>query len=101
MIRRYGFFVSIMAMGIALSASGCATVSSTRTAAAPHAGSWPQLVRSLYTLVPDDVIEITVYGYPELSKRVKVLSWGGFVYPPLGAVQVTGLTVAQLEKRLT
>jgi len=95
-----------MIMGIALGTNGCATFPSVQTAdpsvqIAPYASLSPQLVRSLYTLVPDDVIEITVYGYPELGKQVTVQSWGGFVYPPLGAIQVSGLTVAQLEKRLT
>jgi polysaccharide biosynthesis/export protein len=89
-----------------MGANGCATVQSAKAAAVPsprvlHVGSSPQLVQSLYTLVPDDVIEITVYGYPELSKQVRVLSGGDFVYPPLGTVQVAGLTVAQLEKWLT
>jgi polysaccharide export outer membrane protein len=52
-------------------------------------------------LYPNDVLDITVYGYPELSQQVRVSAGGGFVYPPLGTVHTAGLTVAQLEQQLT
>lgn len=54
-----------------------------------------------YVLGPDDVIEITVYGYPDLSRLVTVLPDGTVSIPLVGIVHVAGLTVEQAARKLT
>ncbi|RMF89999.1 MAG: hypothetical protein D6736_07460 [Nitrospinota bacterium] len=54
-----------------------------------------------YTLGPQDGLRITIYDNPDLSREVVVSADGSFVYPLIGQVQATGLTVRQLEQELT
>jgi polysaccharide export outer membrane protein len=54
-----------------------------------------------YRLGSGDTVSITVYGEPDLSVVAKVGSNGRVAYPFLGELTVTGVTLAELEKRLT
>lgn len=56
-----------------------------------------------YRIGPENVLAIDVYygRDRELSRRVRVSSRGFITFPLLGEVEVAGLTVAELEKRLT
>jgi polysaccharide biosynthesis/export protein len=53
-----------------------------------------------YTIEPEDVLNVSVYGQPDLSSKIRVTSQGEINFPLLGNVKVTGLTISQLEKRL-
>ena len=53
-----------------------------------------------YTILPNDVLEITVYGAPDLTTTVRVADDGSISYPLLGRVKVINLTPAQLEEIL-
>jgi polysaccharide export outer membrane protein len=56
-------------------------------------------------LGPGDLIEVNVYGIPELSQKVRVGSGGAIYLPLIDAVPVEGLTPEQtqteIEKRLS
>ncbi|HOW42757.1 MAG TPA: polysaccharide biosynthesis/export family protein [Candidatus Omnitrophota bacterium] len=54
----------------------------------------------LYTLGPDDVIEITVQRHPEFSGTFPINQEGKIQYEFVGDLQVTGMTKKQLEERL-
>ena len=54
-----------------------------------------------YTLNTGDRIAIEVFDEPELSVSALVDDSGALSYPLLGAVQVAGLTVRQLESSIT
>jgi len=54
-----------------------------------------------YTLQPDDILQITVYEEPDLTTRARVTSSGGIAFPLLGHVGVAGLTVPQVQEKLT
>jgi polysaccharide export outer membrane protein len=56
---------------------------------------------SNYTFNTGDRIAIEVFDEPELSVETLVDDSGALSYPLLGAVQVAGLTVRQLESNLT
>ena len=60
-----------------------------------------QLPNSTYTFGPEDVLRITVYDHPDLSHEVTIAADGAFTYPLLGKFQAAGLTVQELEQRLT
>jgi len=53
-----------------------------------------------YTIEPEDVLNVSVYGQSDLSSKVRVTSQGEINFPLLGNVKVTGLTISQLEKKL-
>lgn len=53
-----------------------------------------------YQLGAGDFIRIQVRDEPDLSIELRVDQSGQFSYPFLGQLQVTGLTVDQLEKRI-
>jgi polysaccharide export outer membrane protein len=54
-----------------------------------------------YMLGSQDVLSITVWGQGGLSERFTVDADGGFTFPMLGRVSVTGLTVRQVQDQLT
>ncbi|MDR7532936.1 MAG: SLBB domain-containing protein [Armatimonadota bacterium] len=63
------------------------------TPAAPPGGA-------AYVLGPEDVLEISVWGYPDLTRVVAVLPDGRISVPLVGAVIAAGLTVEQLTRAL-
>lgn len=65
--------------------------------------AWPSspLVVSGYTVQPDDVLQITVYEEPDLTTRARVEASGAITLPFLGNVPVIGLTVTQIQQKLT
>jgi len=50
-----------------------------------------------YRVGPQDLIEITVFQVPDLSRTVRVNSGGQISLPLIGVVQAGGLTIPQLE----
>ena len=56
---------------------------------------------SEYKIGPKDVLEISVAGWDEVSKTVRVTEEGKITLPYLGEIDVEGLTQAELEKRLS
>jgi polysaccharide export outer membrane protein len=53
-----------------------------------------------YRVGPQDLIEITVFQVPDLSRTVRVNSGGQISLPLIGVVQAGGLTIPELEKAL-
>jgi len=54
-----------------------------------------------YKIAPADVIDITVWGEPDLSKQVVVPPDGVITYPLIGEINVIGLTTQELTSKLT
>ncbi|MGH8865657.1 MAG: polysaccharide biosynthesis/export family protein, partial [Burkholderiales bacterium] len=65
------------------------------------AAALAQSADSDYRLGPGDQIVIQVFGEPDLSMNLRLNDSGRLNYPFLGEVVVEGLTVAELEQRLT
>ena len=53
-----------------------------------------------YTIVPGDVLRISVFKNPDLSLDSRVSESGGMSYPLIGTVQVGGLTLPGAEKKI-
>lgn len=53
-----------------------------------------------YRVGPQDLIEITVFQVPDLSRTVRVNSGGQISLPLVGAMQAGGLTIPELEKAI-
>jgi polysaccharide export outer membrane protein len=60
----------------------------------------PTAARATYLLGPGDVLRITVFKNPDLSLDVRVSDTGAIGYPLIGAVPVSGLTLAAAEKKI-
>ena len=54
-----------------------------------------------YKIGPKDLLEISVFGLDELNRTVRVQGNGKITLPLLGEVDVDGLTLANLEKKLS
>ncbi|MBZ0252729.1 MAG: polysaccharide biosynthesis/export family protein [Candidatus Methylomirabilis sp.] len=51
-----------------------------------------------YRIGPEDLLEVTVMGEPDLAKRVRVPDSGAVTFPLIGTVQVGGHTVKEVER---
>ena len=70
--------------------------------AAPAATSVPtEATRGDYAVGSGDVLEVTVFGNEDLSRICTVQTNGSISYPLLGEVQVAGLTVAEIQRKIT
>jgi len=75
--------------------------------AAPQSASTPAPKRASsdraadYQVGPGDVLEVVVYGNDDLSRIPTVQTNGAIVMPLLGEVQVAGLTVAEVQRKVT
>lgn len=67
-------------------------------ATVPAAG---QRANTAYVLGPEDVLEISVWGYPDLTRLVAVRPDGRITLPLVGAVSVAGVSTEQLTRTLT
>lgn len=54
-----------------------------------------------YRLQPEDVLHITVYEEPDLTTRVRVTGSGEINFPLLGRIAVTGLSVLEIQEKIT
>ena len=86
-------------LGLALTpALGCTPhLSSTVEAQAAAA----QIVEEKYQLGPEDVIEISVWKEPDLTKQIAIRPDGKISYPLIGEVQAAGKTVKELREEIS
>lgn len=54
-----------------------------------------------YIISPNDILEITVYGEPDLSTSARVSQDGTIIYPLLGNIKVGDFTLRELEIIIT
>jgi polysaccharide export outer membrane protein len=53
-----------------------------------------------YRVGPQDMIEINVFGHPELNRSVRISEEGKIPFPYIGEIDINGLTRLEIEKRL-
>jgi len=85
MTRSILFFVSILFIGLSMSFAQQVT---------------PPLQVHDYRIGPNDLLEITVFGLPELTQTVRVAQDGSITMSIIGRVEVSGLSAQELEKKL-
>lgn len=54
-----------------------------------------------YKVQPEDVLQITVYEEPDLTAKVRVSGNGEISFPLLGRIPVTGLSVLEVQEKIT
>ncbi len=77
---------------------GCAPQMNTTVEAQAAAA---QVVEDKYQLGPEDVIEVSVWKEPDLTKQLAVRPDGKISYPLIGEVQVAGKTVKQVREEIS
>ena len=65
------------------------------------AQSSPSTAKREYRIGSEDLIEVTVFEVPELSRTVRVSASGEISLPLIGAVKAAGLSPVELEQSLT
>ena len=71
------------------------------TPAGPAVPAAPSAATGDYEVGPGDVIEVAVYGNDDLSRIPTVQTNGSISLPLLGEVQVAGLTIAEVQRKIT
>lgn len=95
----------MLVLALPLPASAGTTDNEAAVPAAPQAAAAPaddplaQIVDD-YRIGPSDLLEISVFQVPELSRTVRVNARGGLTLPLVGEIQAGGLTGQQLEALL-
>ena len=106
MFRR--FLLGLAALLVVLAAAGCVspekpggtavpTVPGSGTGTLPYA-TLASANAGDYRIGPLDVLDVSVFQVPDLSKTVQVSAGGQITLPLIGAVQASGRTVGELEK---
>ncbi|MEO6213926.1 MAG: polysaccharide biosynthesis/export family protein [Vicinamibacterales bacterium] len=62
--------------------------------------SGPVMAQTSYVLGPQDVVNITVLGETDLSRKYTIEQDGSFTFPLIGRVTARGLTLRALEQEL-
>ncbi|HUL80054.1 MAG TPA: polysaccharide biosynthesis/export family protein [Vicinamibacteria bacterium] len=70
-------------------------------ATAPAPQPAPPAAAAEYEVGAGDVLEVTVYDNTDLSRIVTVQTNGAISYPLIGEVQVAGLTVGEVQRKIT
>ena len=96
----------LLAVAVALAAAGSswaqepARPSPSATAPVPTPAPEPAISPE-YRVGPGDVMEITVFGNDDLSRLSTVQTNGTVALPLLGEVAIAGLTVSEIQRKLT
>lgn len=53
-----------------------------------------------YRVGAQDMIEITIFGHPELSRSVRVSEEGKIPFPYIGEIEINGFTRLEIEKKM-
>ena len=59
-----------------------------------------QLAKQEFLLGPGDKLQVTIWGFPELSSEAQVLSDGTVSYPLIGSIQAQGLTAREFAEKI-
>ncbi len=94
----------VLLLGLAVCGWGCAPQISPMVQAQAAAAEVSPPDQERYRLGPEDVIEVSVWKEPEMTKTLIVQPDGKIFYPLIGEVQAVGKTVkevqAEISKRL-
>ena len=92
--------IAVLVVAAMLQGIGQAEPAPSPTSAASVAASTSSSAGD-YEVGPGDVLDIAVFGNDDLSRVPTVQTNGSITFPLLGEVQVAGLTVAEVQRKIT
>ena len=101
-LQQMGFIIFINI--ISLFMFGCASQMSSPVEAqeaAPQVAQISQPDQERYLLGPEDVIEVSVWKEPDMTKQLVVQPDGKIYYPLVGEIRAAGKTVKQLQEEIS
>jgi polysaccharide biosynthesis/export protein len=96
---RHVMLVPVLCLGVAVSASAQSAPANTATDAVGRAAA-AAAATAEYLIGPEDVLDISVWKNPELSRKVPVRPDGRVSLPLINDIQAAGLTPSQLRDQL-
>lgn len=93
--------VLVILVSVCVFLLGCATATYTPADAQVAAAEVGQPDQSKYLLGPEDVIEVSVWKEPEMTKQLVVQPDGKVYYPLVGEIRAAGKTVKQLQEEIS
>ncbi len=98
-MTKLNLFAVLMLMGLVLPTAAVAADNEAAVPAATTTAADAALAEAIddYHIGPSDLLEISVFQVPELSRTVRVNARGGLTLPLIGQIQAGGLTGQQLE----
>ncbi len=85
------------------SSTACSTLSAESSSQTPADPVVPPIVEDIssnYRINPFDLLDISVYQEPDLTKTVRVTKEGFISFPLIGKVQIAGLDILAAEQRI-
>ncbi len=89
-----------LVLGLVL-AGGCAPQVSPQVAAEAEVASVMAVDQERYQLGPEDIIEVSVWKEPDLTKQLVVRPDGKISYPLIGEIPAAGRTVKELQEDIS
>ena len=80
---------------------GCASQMSSTVEAQAAAAEVTPIDQEKYLLGPEDVIEVSVWKEPDMTRQLVVQPDGKVFYPLLGEIRAAGRTVKQLQEEIS
>jgi polysaccharide biosynthesis/export protein len=93
--------VIFMMVSSCLFLSGCASQTYTAVDAQTTAAEVTPPDQGKYFLGPEDVVEVSVWKEPDMTKQLVVQADGKIYYPLVGEVRASGKTVKQLQEEIS
>jgi len=93
--------VLITSLTLQTAVFGQTSVAPTQTGAASPRLLNPTAPEAEYKVGPQDLLEVQVWGQPDLARTVRVNLQGKISLPLIGGVDAVGLTAQQLEKNIS
>jgi polysaccharide export outer membrane protein len=94
-----GILFIIISIGFCL--SGCATQAYSVVDAQAAAAEVAPPDQEKYLLGPEDVIEVSVWKEPDMTKQLVIQPDGKVYYPLVGEIRAAGKTVKQLQEEIS
>jgi polysaccharide export outer membrane protein len=102
LLLRLGEAMRLLALFVVWLGLGIGTVAAAGGSGGRVDFSDPASVLSSYELSAGDVITIRVFGEEDLSRdKIRLSDAGTIPYPALGEIKARGLTIGELERRIT
>lgn len=94
-------FIYFLIILLSYTIIGCASQMNSTMEAQAAAGEVAPVDQEKYLLGPEDVIEVSVWKEPDMTRQLVVQPDGKIFYPLVGEIRASGKTVKQLQEEIS